>query len=143
MHLESAVSAGLFLTLVFAEPGLHGATITGTHGTGLPDAATTAGLVGAEHMPNVGRLVTEKSWIVATVMLVPLTMLGTSVSDAGSVPKEHFAWAPITTSCGTLSPRTAAIGRTRVSVTGARAARCDGAQPLPHRARGSRRARDA
>ena len=58
MHFEVLFRAIKFPIFTVGEPGVHGAGVTGTHGTGEPAAAMTAGLVGAEHIPNGAMFVT-------------------------------------------------------------------------------------
>ena len=68
MHLHWSSIAGMPLIKRVGTVGNHG-VVTGTHGFGVPPAALTAGLVGAEHIPNVGMLVRgAKSSIVAANM---------------------------------------------------------------------------
>ena len=101
----------------------------------------TAGFVGAEHIPNVAMTIGEKSWIVATVLLVPLTMLGVRLMTAGSVPKEHFAWPPMTTISGTLAPRAAANAGSECPPARVWPQDVDGAERVPDRARAGRQSK--
>jgi hypothetical protein len=106
INVQVALSAGLFLIMTVAEPGVHGAVVTGTQGIGVrtPKAAAvadaTVGFEGEEHMPNgmmffIGIL----SIMVAAGMLAPLTMFsGVITSEDGAAPKEHCNIAPIVTS---------------------------------------------
>ena len=57
MHLLVLFSAGMPRTSTVGAPGAQGAGITGTHVCGTPNAAITAGFVGALHIPNGGMLV--------------------------------------------------------------------------------------
>lgn len=58
IQVETLLSAGMLPIITVAEPGTHGAVMTGTQGIGVntPDAAAvavmTVGFVGALHMPN-------------------------------------------------------------------------------------------
>lgn len=58
MHLEFALSAGMFLTITLGEPGVHGAIVIGTQGIGVSTpaaaavAAATCGFAGDLHTPN-------------------------------------------------------------------------------------------
>jgi len=60
MHLLELFKAGMFAIITVAEPGVHGAGITGVQGIGVrtPNAAAvaaaTAGLAGERHIPNGG-----------------------------------------------------------------------------------------
>jgi hypothetical protein len=121
-HIESDVSADRPPTVTVGEPGDHGPVTTGTHGTGDPWAAITCGFVGAVHMPNVAITIGEKSWTVATVWLTPFTMFGTSeiVAVPGGWANEHFAEAPMTTSCAILGPRTAGFAGSECPPAGER-----------------------
>lgn len=68
MHLHWSSIAGMPLINRFGTVGNQG-VVTGTHGFGVPPAALTAGLVGAEHMPKVGILTSgAKSSMVAASM---------------------------------------------------------------------------
>ena len=51
-------SAGRPPTLTLPAPGVHGPLIIGAHGAEPASDAATAGLEGAEHIPNEGTLVT-------------------------------------------------------------------------------------
>ena len=68
MHLQLSSIAGMPLIRRFGTVGNHG-VVTGTQGFGVPPAALTAGLVGAEHIPKVGMFTSgAKSSIVAASM---------------------------------------------------------------------------
>jgi hypothetical protein len=108
MHLEEACRAGLLPIITVAEPGLHGALVTGTQGCGVstPCAAAvadaTCGLASELHMPKgaifiIGAL----SMMVAAATLLPFTIVpGNTTREAGVVPNEHCIVAPFTTNCG-------------------------------------------
>ncbi len=107
MHVLFAVNAGKLLISVLAAPGIHGAGTTGTHGTGEPRAAMTAGFVGAVHIPNGGMFaIGAKSMIVAAGLFSAFTggPLGITMSVAGARPNEHLSIAPMFT-CGGMHRR--------------------------------------
>src|SRR5437868_11100249 len=64
LHVQGAVSAGMLPINVFAAPGFHGPTGTGTHGIGVSTpsaAAVAAATVGFDrdvHIPNGGMFIT-------------------------------------------------------------------------------------
>ena len=101
MRVQVAFNAGMLFTITVGEPGIHGATVAGTHGTGEPSAAITAGFVGAVHIPN-GMMFTigAKSIIVAAGLFSPVTggPFGTTMSALGATPNEHLICALATTS---------------------------------------------
>jgi hypothetical protein len=108
MSVQVAFSAGRLLIITVAEPGTHGATVTGTHGTGEPSAAITAGLVGALHIPN-GMMFTigAKSMIVAAGFFSPVTggPFGSTINALGATPNEHLICAVATTSGAGMAQR--------------------------------------
>jgi hypothetical protein len=107
MHVLLEVNAGKLLISVFGAPGVHGAGTTGTHGTGEPRAAMTAGLAGAVHIPNGGMFaIGVKSMIVAAGLFSAFTggPLGITMSVDGATPNEHLSIAPMFT-CGGMHRR--------------------------------------
>ena len=114
VHINVAFTliAGIFPIMTVGEPpGIQGATVTGTQGTGVgtPNfaavAAIKAGLVGALHMPNGGILATGiLSMMVAAGIFPALTMLfGMTIKVEGATPNEHCIIAPFTTSGDPIS----------------------------------------
>ena len=87
------------------EPGTQGAAVAGIQGIGVSTpraaavAAATIGLAGDLHMPKDGTLTIGLwSMIVAAGLLEYITLLvGTTVSDDGAKPIEHFIIAPMQT----------------------------------------------
>jgi hypothetical protein len=87
-------------------PGVHGATVIGTHGIGVSTpraavvAAATTGLVGDVHIPKVGMFTTGANAVIfAASILLAMTggPVGMTISEAGARPKGHAIMAPITT----------------------------------------------
>lgn len=76
--------------------------VTGMQGFGVPPAALTAGLVGAEHMPNGGMFASgAKSSIVAASMEDDNTVCcEVTIKAAGAAPNEQRSVAPMTTCFG-------------------------------------------
>lgn len=112
MHLEELLRAGMFPIITVAEPGAHGAGITGTHGMGVstPKAAAvaeaTVGLAMLWHMPK-GMIFTMGilSMIFAAGMLEHMVLfVGKTVRVPGAAPKLHVRLAPVTTSIGMFRP---------------------------------------
>ena len=106
-NVQVLLRAGLFLIMTVAEPGVHGAAVTGTQGAGVGTpsaadvAAATAGFDCVEHVAKgmmffIGIL----SMIVAAGMLPALTKFsGVTIMLDGADPNEHFNIAPIVTAC--------------------------------------------
>jgi hypothetical protein len=90
------------------EPGVHGATVTGTQGTGVKTpcaaavAAATWGLLGVVHIPKgITFVIATLSIIVAAGILPVATLfLGKTVKLLGATPKLHIMVAPEYTCCG-------------------------------------------
>src|ERR1051325_1162092 len=92
---------------VVADPGAHGAVVTGTQGCGVRTpraaevAAATWGLARELHMPKGGMLVIgTKSMIVAAGGPHTVLLAGRTLSAAGAAPKLHAIMAPEVTSLG-------------------------------------------
>ena len=97
--MEVLFKAGLFAIITVGEPGDQGAGVFGTHGTGDPSAATTAGLDGAVHIPNGAIFITGLlSMIVATEAPAVTLSAGNTFSELGAAPNEHINVAPEVTS---------------------------------------------
>jgi hypothetical protein len=100
--------AGMLPINTVAEPGVHGAGVTGTQGCGVSTpraaevAAATAGLLTVVHMTKGITLVMGiLSMILAAGILLLLTRLfGNTTNEEGAVPKEHVREAPMQTCCG-------------------------------------------
>lgn len=102
MHFEVALSAGNLPIMTVADPGAHGAAITGIQGCGVNTpraaavAAATWGFDGLMHIPKgmiftIGLL----SMMFAAGMFDALTMLaGRTVRLEGAAPKVHISIAP-------------------------------------------------
>ena len=99
-QIESLVSAGMPLIRTVGAPGAHGATMAGTHGTGAPRAAMTAGLAGELHAPKVAIFSsgTKSIMVAAGVGAVTNAPSGTTTSGTGALPIGHIIMAPATTS---------------------------------------------
>src|SRR6478609_574734 len=104
MHLEVAVATGMLPHRTVGDPGIHGPTVTGTHGIGVSTpsaaavAAATIGLASEVHSPN-GKMLTigTVSVIVATGTLLAIVRLaGGTTSVDGATPNEHISSAPLT-----------------------------------------------
>jgi hypothetical protein len=104
-QMESLVSAGTPLIVIVAAPGAHGATMAGTHGTGAPIAAATAGLAGELHAPKEAMFAMgTKSMMVATVVVaVIIAPWGVTVNGDGVFPIGHISIAPSTTNWATVA----------------------------------------
>ena len=105
IHLLEALSAGILPSRTVGEPGSQGAVVIGIQGIGVSTpraaavAAATIGLAGDLHIPK-GRTLTIGLWsmIVAAGLFEVITLLvGTTVSDDGAKPIEHFIIAPMHT----------------------------------------------
>ena len=97
-HFESFVSAGTSFIVTRSAPGVHGVS-TGTHGTGLPCAAITCGLLGAEHIPNGGMFSSSTSEITPDGA-VALTASLDALNTEGAAPNVHRSSAPVETCSG-------------------------------------------
>ena len=79
--------------------GTQGAAVAGTQGACVNTplaaavAATTAGLVGALHMPNVGIFTIGLLSMIVAVGITPekVRCRGGTISVAGAAPKEHLS----------------------------------------------------
>lgn len=100
-HFESFVSAGTSFTVTRSAPGVHGVS-TGTHGTGLPCAAITCGLLGAEHIPNGGMFSSSTSEITPDGA-VALTASPDALNTEGAAPNVQRNSAPVETCTGIRS----------------------------------------
>jgi hypothetical protein len=102
MHLLVLFRDGMPPIVTVGEPGVHGAVVTGTHGTGLPKAAMTAGFVGAVHIPNGGILTIglKSMMFAAGVPSAVVRFTGSTIKLDGAIPKLHARIAPIFTCCG-------------------------------------------
>ena len=110
MSFELLSSAGISAISTFGLPGVQGAGVTGTQGAGVntPEAAEvaamTAGLVGAEHMPNGGMFtVGWLSMMFAAGVPVSVRFCGSTIKDEGAAPKLHCIVAPIQTCIGIIA----------------------------------------
>ncbi len=93
----ASLSAGWLAINTVGEPGIHGATVAGTHGMGVktPIAAAvaeaTVGFEGEEHTPK-GIMFTSGLWsmMFAAGTLLPMVRLsGGTTSADGVAPNEH------------------------------------------------------
>jgi hypothetical protein len=108
MHVEALLRAGMPPIITVAEPGVHGAVVTGTHGMGVrtPKAAVvaeaTVGLAMEEHMPKVGIFTIGLLSMMLAAGIAPAMVLfaGKTIRAAGATPKVHIIIAPLTTSGG-------------------------------------------
>lgn len=107
LHFDVELSAGMLLTSTVADPGAHGATVTGVQGPGVstPSAAAVsdavAGFDSDMHTPNgvmfkngLLSMIVAMGLLVASVMFVGSTVIG-----VGAAPKLHIRLSPITTGC--------------------------------------------
>ena len=107
MHLHVLLSAGKFEINTFAEPGTHGAVVTGIQGMGVSTpkaaavAAATVGFEGDVHIPN-GGILTKGLWsIMVAAKGPPASVCPPGTSKAlGATPKVQVIMAPTTTCCG-------------------------------------------
>jgi len=91
-------------TKAVADPGTHGAGITGMHGMGVNTpsaaavAAATVGFAGEVHMPN-GRIFTIGllSIMFASGTPVIVRLCGKTIRVLGAKPKLHWSVAPMHT----------------------------------------------
>jgi hypothetical protein len=103
--LSILVIAGEPCTSIVGAPGIHGVEMAGTHGAGVNTpiaaevAAITAGLVGAEHIPNDAMLVNgTKSVILALGLPDNITVrVGSTTKGQGVIPKVQVIKAPVVT----------------------------------------------
>lgn len=104
ISLELSLRAGMLATITVAEPGAHGAGVTGMQGMGVntPNAAdvadATVGFASELHIPKgmifaIGIL----SMMLAIGVVVLTLFLGRTVSELGVVPKLHFSIAVLQT----------------------------------------------
>ena len=91
--------------MTVAEPGVHGAGVSGTHGIGVnaPMAAAvaeaTVGFAKLLHIPKVAIFMGLLSMIVAAGNLPARTLLsGVTIKGQGANPKGHLSVAVATTS---------------------------------------------
>jgi len=102
MSLQLLFTAGMFPTRIVGTPGTQGPAGTGVQGIGVntPSAAAvaeaTAGLAMLVHTPK-GRMFTKGivSMMFATGVEVSTRFVGSTTSDEGAAPKEHWSIAPI------------------------------------------------
>lgn len=101
MHLELLFRAGILANRTVADPGTHGAVVTGMQGIGVstPKAAAvaeaTAGLDGELHMPKGGMLrIGLLSMILAIGIVVVTRFAGKTLNVLGAAPKLHLSMAP-------------------------------------------------
>jgi hypothetical protein len=87
---------GILASITVAEPGAHGAGVTGTQGMGVSTpraaavAAATVGFDGELHIPNVATLtIGFPSMMLAAGTPVVTMFTGNTTSDAGAAPKLH------------------------------------------------------
>lgn len=123
VHIEVLFSAGIPPSMTVAEPGVHGATVTGTQGIGVntPSAAAvaeaTVGLASDMHMPKGGMLVVGMlSMILAAGAPIMVLFVGSTFSALGAAPKVHIIMQPEVTKSGigSLSRLTAGLERRRL-----------------------------
>jgi hypothetical protein len=122
VHIEELFSAGIPPSMTVAEPGVQGATVTGTHGIGVktPRAAAvaeaTVGLASDMHMPKGGMFVVGMlSMILAAGAPIMVLFVGRTFSALGAAPKVHIIMQPEVTKSGigSLSRLTAGLKRGR------------------------------
>jgi hypothetical protein len=97
-NVQVLLSAGIEPIVTVAEPGAHGATVTGIHGCGVKTpiaaevAAMTCGLLGDIHMPKGATFfMGAKSMMVAAGMpFVATRFSGVMVKVLGAAPKLHI-----------------------------------------------------
>lgn len=105
MHLQVLLSAGMFPINTVAEPGVHGAAVTGTQGIGVNTpmaaevAAATVGFASEVHIAKGGMFTMGLlSMIVAAGGPPAMVMLvGSTINALGAAPKLHAIMAPATT----------------------------------------------
>jgi len=108
LHMLVLFKAGMLPIITVAEPGDHGATVTGTHGIGVntPNAAAvaaaTVGLAIDMHMPKGGIFtIGLLSMIFAAGILPAIAWLaGSTLNVLGATPNVHIIMAVETTCCG-------------------------------------------
>lgn len=113
LHWEESVRAACPPIWTVAEPGDHGAEVTGTQGIGVKTpnaAAVAAATVGLEielHMPK-GRIlrIGLLSITVASGMVVTALFNGSTFNIDGATPKGQLSTAPPQTQKPILCPRT-------------------------------------
>src|SRR5580692_6507345 len=101
----------MFPSMTFAEPGAHGAGITGTQGIGVNTpsaaavAAATVGLAIELHMPKGGMFtIGLLSMMLAADVPHMHLFAGRTFNVLGASPKLHIIIAPVVTSCGMAIP---------------------------------------
>lgn len=105
VFIHDFVKAGNPCTSISGLPGIQGVVTAGTHGAGVntPNAAEvaamTAGLVGAEHMPNDPKLVRGTKSPIFACCSPPIIRVreGLTTSGHGTKPNVHFIMAEVTT----------------------------------------------
>ncbi len=97
ISLQVLSIAGILPIIIVGLPGIHGAAVTGTQGTGIMPPSV-AGFAGDLQMPK-GRMFTKGllSIIVATGIVVITFDVGSTIIGAGATPKLHINWAPVQT----------------------------------------------
>lgn len=91
--------------IVFEQPGVQGATVTGMQGIGVSTpkaaavAAATIGLEGELHMANGGIFTMGilSMMLAAGILLVITRFNGNTINEPGAAPKEQLIIAPIHT----------------------------------------------
>ena len=112
ISLQLLSTAGMLPTITVGTPGTHGPAGTGVHGIGVSTpsaaavAAATAGLAMLEHIPKG---ITFTNGIVSMMFAIgvePSTRLvGSTISDDGATPKEHWSIAPMQARMAMETPR--------------------------------------
>ena len=105
LQVEVLSKAGMLAICTVAAPGVHGATVLGTHGIGVrtPMAAdvadATVGFASDMHIPKVGMFtIGLESMILAAGGPPHIVLLaGSTFKAAGATPKLHIIIAPDTT----------------------------------------------
>src|SRR5580693_5970122 len=110
----------MFPSMTFAEPGVHGAGITGTQGIGVSTpsaaavAAATVGLASDMHMPKGGMFTMGLLSIMLAAAVPHMHLLAGRIFNVlGATPKLHIIIAPVVTSCGMAIPFSIRAARLR------------------------------
>lgn len=104
INFEVLLSAGMLRIITVAEPGVHGAGITGTQGIGVNTpsaaavAAATVGFASDWHIPKGSMLtIGLLSMMLASGTFVITWLTGNTTSELGATPKLHCNVAPMHT----------------------------------------------
>ena len=103
MHLQVMFKAGMFPIVTVAEPGVHGAVVTGRHGIGVNTpkaalvAAATMGFAIDMHITNGGIFSMGMCSMMVAAGGPPamVRLVGNTFKALGAAPNEHIIMVPV------------------------------------------------